>query len=67
MGLKNRGKLLTPKKVNELYGVDTQKIYYWIRNKRFNFIKPDKEILFWESDFLRFLDKFKVEIEDEDE
>lgn len=60
MALNNRGKLLTPKKAKELYGVDTGKIYNWIRHKRFNFIKPDKELLFWESDFLRFLDQFKV-------
>lgn len=58
----NKGKLLTPKKANEIYGIETGKIYNWIRNKRFNFIKPDKELLFWESDFLKFLNEFTVEV-----
>lgn len=54
---KNRGRLLTPKKAKELYGIDPGKIYNWVRNRRFTFIKPEKEILFWEKDFLEFLDR----------
>jgi len=54
---KNRGKLLTPKKAKEIYGIEPSKIYNWIRNRKFRFIKPEKEILFWEKDLLDFLDK----------
>lgn len=54
MNQRNR-KLLTPKKAAEKYGLDKGKIYSWIRQKRFAYIKPEKEILFWEEDFLSFL------------
>lgn len=57
MTLTNRGKLLTPKKAKEIYGIETTKIYNWVRNRRFTFIKPDKEILFWEKDLLDFLER----------
>lgn len=52
--------LLTPKKASEKYGVAKTKIYSWIRDRRFNFIKPEKEVLFWEHDFLAFLDSHLV-------
>ena len=55
MALKQE-KLLTPKSASEKYGIDRGKIYYWIKNRRFKFIKPEKEILFWENDLLKFLD-----------
>jgi len=54
---KNKGKLLTPKKAKEIYGIEPSKIYNWVRFRRFTFIKPDKEILFWEKDLLDFLDR----------
>ncbi len=53
-------RLLTPTLVAELYGIDRMKVYNWIRNKRFPYIKPEKELLFWESDFLQFLDENTV-------
>jgi len=53
--------LLTPKKAAEKYGIDKGKIYSWIRQKRFTFIKPEKEILFWEEDFLSFLEANTVQ------
>lgn len=53
----NKGKLLTPKKAKEIYGIEPSKIYNWVRNRKFRFIKPEKEILFWEQDFLDFLDR----------
>jgi len=53
----NKGKLLTPKKAKEIYGIEPTKIYNWVRNRRFRFIKPEKEILFWEQDLIDFLDR----------
>lgn len=54
-------KLLTPKKAAEKYGIDKGKLYSWIRQKRFNYIKPEKEILFWEHDFLKFLELHTID------
>jgi len=56
----NRGELLTPKKAREKYGIEPTKVYHWIRHKRFTFIKPGKEILFWEKDLLDFLEQHEV-------
>ena len=56
-----KGKLLTPKRAEEVYGIEVGKIYNWIRHKKFSFFKPSKEILFWESDLMEFLEQHKVE------
>lgn len=47
--------LLTPTTAAKKFGLPRGKIYNWIRNRRFEFIKPDKEVLFWERDFIEFL------------
>jgi len=57
---KNRGRLLTPSIASKIFGIKKTKFYQWVRNKRFRFIKPEKEILFWESDLLKFLDENTV-------
>ena len=48
-------RLLTPTLLAELYGIDRMKVYNWIRNKRFPYIKPNKELLIWQDDFEHFL------------
>ena len=58
--MSKRNKLLTPKKAHEELGIPTGKIYNWIRNKRFKYYKPEKEILFWESDLLNWLEENAV-------
>ena len=58
-------KLLTVQKANELYGVDPSLLYHWIRYKKFDHHKVGKKILFWETDFLAFLEKHKVARHDE--
>ncbi len=60
MSSKEKDRLLTPKKVKEFYGIEPTKVYNWIKHRRFRFIKPAKEILFWESDFLNFLSRHEV-------
>ena len=62
--MSKKNKLLTPKKAHEELGIPTGKIYNWIRNKRFKFYKPSKEILFWESDLLNWLEKSAI-VDDE--
>lgn len=52
--------LLTPRKASEKYGIDRSKIYSWIRERKFNFIKPEKEVLFWEDDLLNFLESNSI-------
>ncbi len=64
--LMGNDKLLTPKGAQKELGISTSKIYYWIRNKKFKFYKPSKEILFWKSDLLEWLETNAVlEIEDD--
>ena len=58
--MSKRNKLLTPKKAHEDFGIPIGKIYNWIRNKRFKYYKPEKEILFWESDLLEWLEENAV-------
>jgi hypothetical protein len=65
MALNHKGKLLTPQKAHEIYGIDPGKIYNWVRNKRFDFIKPTKEILFWEKDLLNFLEQNTIKESDD--
>lgn len=54
--MSKKNKLLTPKKAHEEFGIPIGKIYHWIRNRRFKYYKPTKEILFWESDLLDWLE-----------
>jgi len=67
MGLKNRGKLLTPSSAAERLGIPRAKIYQWVRSRRFQFIKPGRELLFWEQDFISFLDSNTVPAYDENQ
>lgn len=53
-------RLLTPTKAAEEYGINRTKFYNWIRNKKFPYIKPDKEVLFWQQDFEEFLKRHTV-------
>jgi len=57
---RGKDKLLTPKGAELELGIPTTKIYHWIRNKRFKFFKPEKEILFWRSDLLNWLEENAV-------
>jgi len=63
-----KDKLLTPKLAELELGIPRGKVYNWIRNKKFKFYKPEKEILFWKSDLLEWLETNAVlehEIEEE--
>ena len=66
-GTNTKGKLFTVQKAHQIYGVEPSLIYYWIRYRKFDFFKPEKKILFWESDFLDFLEKHKVKKFDDPE
>lgn len=57
---KNTRKLVTVQRASEVYGVDPSLIYHWIRYKKFDHHKVGKKILFWESDFLEFLEQHRV-------
>lgn len=62
----DRGRLLTPQAASDLYGIGRGKIYAWVRARRFSFIKPSREVLFWERDFLLFLEEHRVPARDEE-
>lgn len=57
---RDRGRLLTASKAAIDYGIKTSSFYHWYRYKKFKIIKLDKKVLFWESDFLQFLDENTV-------
>ena len=56
----NDDRLLTPKGAEQALGIPRGKIYAWIRNKKFKFYKPEKEILFLKSDLLNWLEENAV-------
>ncbi len=53
-------RILTPKGAEQELGIPRGKIYNWIKYKRFKFFKPEKEILFWRSDLLNWLEQYAV-------
>ncbi len=55
-----KGRLLTVKKASKVYGVDPSLVYHWLRYRRLDFFKLGKKVLFWEEDFLSFLEEHKV-------
>lgn len=57
----NTRKLLTVQKASEIYGVNPSLIYHWIRYRKFNHHKVGKKVLFWEWEFLEFLENHKVQ------
>ena len=64
-GNNDKGKLLTVRKLSEIYGINPQTTYYYLRNRYFPFFKVNKTILFWEKDFLDFLAKHMIQPETE--
>jgi len=53
-------KLLTIKKISDTYGINRQTLYWWLRQKKFKFIKVEKLIFITEADFAEFLDQHTV-------
>jgi len=53
-------KLLTARAIFEIYGINKATIYFWIRNKKFRYIKVGKSIFIRELDFIEFLDQHTV-------
>ncbi len=56
----NQNRLLTVKSACEIYGIEGSILYHWIRYKKFPYYKPNKKILFRQSDFEKFLDDNRV-------
>jgi len=56
----DRDKLLTVRTAHEEIGIKPSKTYYYIRKRFFKHYKRGKEVLFWKSDLLNFLEKHKV-------
>ena len=52
--------LLTVKKAAIKYGLDRSLLYHWIRYKKFPYFKIEKKILFWESDFITFIESHYI-------
>jgi len=53
----NRTRYLSPKQIFEIYGIETNKTYYWIREGRICYIKAgEKTVLIPEKEFVNFLE-----------
>lgn len=61
----SKGKLISPKKAAEKYGLDRTMIYYWLRYKRVDFVKLEKTILIWEESLVQFLEAHTVAASEE--
>lgn len=61
----DRGRLLTPAKAAETYGLERSQIYWWVRNRRFAIVKLERSVLFWEKDFVAFLDQNAIPASEE--
>ena len=48
-------KYLSPKKIEQMYGIDSKTIYWWVRNGDIIFFKKDKKILIPQTHFEKFL------------
>ena len=55
-----RGKIYSVKKFSEKSGIDKQRLYYYIKTKKFKHFKIDRSILFYEQDFIDFLEKHLI-------
>jgi len=53
-------RLFTVKEISRMYKVRLQTLYWWIRNKKFSYIKINKLIFIRESNFVEFLDQHTV-------
>lgn len=53
---RDKGRLLTASKAAIDFGIKPSSFYHWFRYRKFPIIKLDKKVLFWESDFIKFLD-----------
>ena len=57
----NQTRYLSPKQIFEFYGIETKKIYYWIRQKRIDYIKAGiKTVLVPEAKLIEFLENNMV-------
>jgi len=49
-------KYLSPKKIEQDYGIDSKTVYWWIRNGDILYFKKDKKVLIPQSHFENFLE-----------
>jgi len=52
---------LSPRQVYKEYGIETKKIYWWIRNNTISFVKTGKSVLIPEKELIKFLSNHTVE------
>jgi len=48
-------KYLSPKKIEQIYGIEAKKIYWWIRERKITYLKIGKSVLIPQAEFERFL------------
>jgi len=59
---KTRTRYLSPKQIYEIYGIEPNKTYYWIRENRILYTKPgEKTVLIPEKEFREFLESRTID------
>jgi len=54
-------KYLSPKKIEQDYGIDPKTVYWWVRNGDIIFFKKSKKILIPKSRFEKFLENHLID------
>jgi len=57
-------KYLSPKKIEQVYEIDSKTVYYWCRNGDIVFFKKNKKILVPKSKFEEFLENNLIDKRD---
>jgi len=55
------GKYLSPKKIEQIYGIEAKTIYWWVRDRKVPYTKIGKSILIPQTELERFLDNNTVQ------
>jgi len=57
-------KLLTLKQISSMYGIKLPTLYWWLRQKKFSYLKINKLIFVRESEFQEFLSQYEIEVDE---
>jgi len=58
---------LSPKQIYKQYGIETNKIYWWVRERKITYSKIGKSVLIPQKEFEKFLDNNTLKPIDEDD
>jgi len=59
--MQTQNRYLSVKKIEEIYGIDPGKVYWWVRNSKVIYTKIGKTLLLPETEFRQFLESNTVD------